>query len=58
VSSILPSQVNISQINQCVKLRHTLTVIGRPSPPPIAPGNLTGGLTAVNTRHRAVDRPP
>jgi hypothetical protein len=58
VSSISPFLVNISPINQCTKLRHTLTVTGHPSTPPIAPGNLTGDLTAVDTRHRAADRPP
>jgi hypothetical protein len=58
VSSILTSQVNFSRINQCVKLRHTLTVTGHPFPPPIAPDCLTGDLTAVNTRHRVADRPP
>ena len=53
-----PSLVIISPINQCAKLRHALTVTRHPSPPPIAPGNLTGDLTAVDTRHRAADRPP
>jgi hypothetical protein len=58
VSSISPFLVNISPIDLCAKLRHTLTVTGHPSPPPIAPDNLTGDLTAVDTRHRAADWPP
>jgi hypothetical protein len=58
VSPISPFPVIISPINQCAKLRHTLTVTRHPSPPPIAPGILTGDLTAVDTRHHAADRPP
>jgi hypothetical protein len=57
VSPISPFLVIFSQINQCSKLRHTLTVTRHPFPPPIEPGNLTGDLTAVDTRHRAADRP-
>ena len=58
VSPILPSQVNFGRINLVLELLHTLTVTRHFSPPPIAPDCLTGYLTAVNTRHRAVDRPP
>jgi hypothetical protein len=53
-----PFLVIISPINQCLKLRHTLRVTRRPFFPPIAPGNLTGDITAMDTRHRAADRPP
>jgi hypothetical protein len=45
-------------IKPCSKLRHTLTVTRRHFPPPIVPGNRTGGITAADIRHRAPDRPP
>jgi hypothetical protein len=58
VSPVLPSQVNFDRINLVLELCHTLTVTRHYSPPPIAPDYLTSDLTIVNTRHRAVDRPP
>jgi hypothetical protein len=53
-----PFLVILSPIKPCSKLRHTLTVTGHSFPPPIMPGNRTGDITVVDTRHRAVDRSP
>jgi hypothetical protein len=58
VSPALPSQVTFDQIKLVLELRHTITVTRHTSPPPIAPNCGTGDLAAVDTHHRAADRPP
>jgi hypothetical protein len=53
-----PSLAIFRSIKLCQELRHTLTVTRHHFPHAIVAGNLTGGITAAGTRHRAADRPP
>jgi hypothetical protein len=58
VSLALLPLLSSNLIRIVLELRHSLTNVIPPSPPPIALGSLAGDLTAASARHRAVDRPP